>query len=57
MCRVPEMPLHIGTLGILVLAKKRGMIKSVRQSLKKLQEAGFWISDTLMEEICREAGE
>ena len=47
----------IGTLGILVLAKKRGMITSVRQSLKKLQEAGFWISDTLVEEICREAGE
>jgi predicted nucleic acid-binding protein len=47
----------IGTLGIIVLAKKRGIIKSVRQSLKKLQDAGFWISDTLVEEICREAGE
>jgi predicted nucleic acid-binding protein len=47
----------IGTLGIIVLAKRRGIIKSVRQSLKKLQDAGFWISDTLVEGICREAGE
>ena len=47
----------IGTLGIIVLAKRRGIVKSVRQSLKKLQDAGFWISDTLVNEICREAGE
>jgi predicted nucleic acid-binding protein len=47
----------IGTLGIMVLAKKRGNIESVRQSLKKLQDAGFWIADALVEDICRKAGE
>jgi predicted nucleic acid-binding protein len=47
----------IGTLGIIVLAKKKGIINSVRDSLKKLKGAGFWLSDTLVEEICRRAGE
>jgi predicted nucleic acid-binding protein len=47
----------IGTLGIMVLAKKRGNIESVRQSLKKLPDAGFWIADALVEDICRKAGE
>jgi predicted nucleic acid-binding protein len=47
----------IGTLGIIVLAKKKGIINSVRDSLKKLRGAGFWLSDTLVEEICRRAGE
>lgn len=47
----------IGTLGIIILAKKRGIIKSVRESMKKLQDAGFWLSVTLMEEICRRTGE
>lgn len=45
------------TLGIIVLAKRRGIIRSVRESLRKLQDAGLWISDTLVEDICREAGE
>jgi predicted nucleic acid-binding protein len=47
----------IGTLGVIVHAKKRGIIKSVRENLKKLQEAGLWLSDTLLEEICRRVGE
>jgi predicted nucleic acid-binding protein len=47
----------IGTLGIILLAKKKGIINSVRDSLKKLKGAGFWLSDTLVEEICRRAGE
>jgi len=47
----------IGTLGIIVLAKKRGIIQSVRASLRRLHDTGFWLSDTLLEEICRRAGE
>jgi predicted nucleic acid-binding protein len=47
----------IGTLGIILLAKKRGMISSVRETLGKIQNAGLWMSDTLVNEICRKVGE
>ena len=47
----------IGTLGIILLAKKKGLIQSVRASLGKLQNAGFWLSETLVDEICQKAGE
>jgi predicted nucleic acid-binding protein len=48
---------YIGTLGIVVLARKRGMIRSVRETLRKIQNAGLWMSETLVNEICRNAGE
>jgi predicted nucleic acid-binding protein len=48
---------YIGTLGIIVLAKKRGIITSVRESLEKLQKAGLWLSESLVNETCQKAGE
>jgi len=48
---------YIGTIGIIVLAQKKGIIRSVRETLGKLQNAGLWISDTLVNEICRKVGE
>ncbi|MBM4338656.1 MAG: DUF3368 domain-containing protein [Deltaproteobacteria bacterium] len=47
----------IGTIGIIVLSKKRGLIQSVGETLKKLQNAGFWISETFLDEICKKVGE
>jgi len=47
----------IGTLGIVMLARKRGMINSVRETLRKMQNAGLWISETLVNEICSKVGE
>jgi predicted nucleic acid-binding protein len=47
----------IGTLGIVLLGKKGGMISSVREALVKIQNAGLWISVTLLNEICHNAGE
>lgn len=47
----------IGTLGIVMLARKRGMISSVRETLRKMQNAGLWISETLVIEICSKVGE
>ena len=35
----------IGTLGLIVLAKRRGIIQSVAPGLRALKEAGLWISD------------
>ncbi len=47
----------LGTGGILVLAKKRGLIKKVSPELKKLQVAGLWISDEIVELILKQANE
>jgi predicted nucleic acid-binding protein len=47
---------HTGTVGVIVLAKKRGNITSVRDSLMKLQNAGLWLSETFIAEACRQAG-
>ncbi|MGC2236650.1 MAG: DUF3368 domain-containing protein [Pyrinomonadaceae bacterium] len=47
----------LGTGGILILAKKRGLIESVAAELKKLQNAGLWISDEIAQVILRRAGE
>jgi predicted nucleic acid-binding protein len=47
----------IGTLGIIVLAKKRGVIPSIRRNLERLKEAGLWLSDELVDQVCRRSGE
>lgn len=47
-----------GVLGILLLAKKQGMISSLKEEMDKLQkEAHFWISAPLSEKLLRNAGE
>jgi predicted nucleic acid-binding protein len=47
----------IGTGTILILAKERGLIESVEQSLRKLQNAGLWISEPVIQLVKRKAGE
>ncbi len=46
-----------GTLGILLRAKKLGLIENLRKELDKLKETGFRISESLEEEILRAVGE
>ncbi len=46
-----------GTLGVLLRAKKLGLIESLREELDKLKEIGFRISKSLEEEILNVAGE
>jgi predicted nucleic acid-binding protein len=48
---------HTGTLGIIVLAKRRRIIDSIRGHLEKLKEAGLWLSEELIDEVCRRSGE
>ena len=43
---------HIGTVGIILLAKRRGIVSSVKDSLNKLQAAGLWLSDSFIKEVC-----
>jgi hypothetical protein len=48
---------RIGTIGMLVLAKKRGLISDVTSSLDKLQDAGFHMASDLYLAALRLAGE
>ena len=49
--------LHTGTLGVLILAKKQGVIPLLRPYLTKIQLTNFRLSQTLIEEILQQAGE
>ena len=47
----------LGTGGVLVLAKRRGLLPSVAEGLEKLRNAGLWWSDDLVSLLKMEAGE
>lgn len=47
----------IGTLGILVLAKKKGFIKEVSPMLDALKRDGFFVSDDLCDLVLKQASE
>ena len=46
-----------GTGGILLLAKRRGLLESVTDGLVKLRNVGLWLSDDLIQLIKAQAGE
>lgn len=41
----------VGTLGILINGKKSGLIESMVEKMDDLRKIGFWISDSLYQEI------
>ncbi|MBI4754470.1 MAG: DUF3368 domain-containing protein [Betaproteobacteria bacterium] len=47
----------LGTGGVLVLAKRRGVIASVADRLERLRNAGLWLSDDLVTVMKAQAGE
>jgi predicted nucleic acid-binding protein len=47
----------LGTGGLLILAKRRGLIKTVASGLDKLRQSGLWLSDELRNLLLKEAGE
>ncbi|HET9225315.1 MAG TPA: DUF3368 domain-containing protein [Thermoanaerobaculia bacterium] len=47
----------VGTLGLLLAAKLRGEIQSLRAEIDRLRQAGFRVSPALSQAILREAGE
>ena len=46
-----------GTVGILVLAKKEGIIKKLKPILNELRTKGVWISDEVYDEALKLADE
>lgn len=47
----------LGTGGVLVLAKKRGLIPTLSTAIQALRDAGLWLSDDLVVLLKQEAGE
>ncbi len=47
----------VGTAGLLLNAKKQGLIAAVSPLLISLREQGYWLSDALLAEIRRLSGE
>jgi predicted nucleic acid-binding protein len=47
----------LGTGGMIVLAKRRGLIPSVLNPIQALRNAGLWLSDDLVHLLKRQAGE
>jgi predicted nucleic acid-binding protein len=47
----------IGTVGLVILAKRRGVIAEVMPGIQALRNAGLWLSEELIAQIRREAGE
>lgn len=47
----------IGIMGMLLLAKKKGIICEIRSDMERLRKAGYRISDKLFDETLRKAGE
>ncbi len=49
--------LLLGTGGMLILAKRKGLISSVSEALKKVQDKGLWLSEDIIKLLKRKAGE
>jgi predicted nucleic acid-binding protein len=47
----------IGTLGLVLAAKRRGELPTVRPALDALTKAGLYVSRSVLDQILREAGE
>lgn len=48
---------RLGTGGVLVLAKRRGIIPSVTDALASLRASGLWLSDAVVAALKSQAGE
>ena len=53
-----SLQIHItGLVGLLVLAKQRGLVEKVGSLLEELRNAGYWLSDEIVEIARKLAGE
>lgn len=47
----------LGTAGMVVLAKRRGLIPAIHGPIQALRQAGLWLSDDLVQLLKKQAGE
>ncbi len=46
-----------GTMGVVLRAKQRGLLDAVQPVVPALRNAGLWLSDSLVTQVLRQAGE
>jgi uncharacterized protein len=46
-----------GTVGTLVLAKRRDLVPEVRPLLERMRQGGYYLADSLIEAACASVGE
>ena len=46
-----------GTVGLVLRARRTGLIASAREALERLRRSGMYLSDRLCAEVLREVGE
>jgi predicted nucleic acid-binding protein len=49
--------LVLGTAGLLLLAKQLGFVEAVGPLLEEMRRHGYWLSDAVVEQVQRQAGE
>jgi len=47
----------LGTGAVLVLGKQNGLLSSVREPLEIMRARGMWIADSVIDLLCKKAGE
>jgi predicted nucleic acid-binding protein len=47
----------IGTLGLLLKAKKKGLLSSIKPLILNIRDNGIWIKDEIVNGILKDAGE
>ncbi len=47
----------IGTAGLLLLGKQKGMLDSMTLAIQSLKNSGLWLSDDLVKYLIEQAGE
>ena len=53
-----ELKLHVlGTVGLLLLAKRRGLVERMTPLMDEIRRQGYWLSDALVERVRRLAQE
>ena len=46
-----------GTAGVLVRAKRLGLVPAVRPLMAEMKQRGYFLSERLIEKACRQVGE
>ena len=47
----------LGTAGLLLLAKRQGFVENVSALIEEMRRQGYWLSDALVAQVRRLAGE
>jgi predicted nucleic acid-binding protein len=55
-CAELQLPV-LGTAGLILLAKRRGLVAQIKPEFERLHQAGFWIAPVVTKTLLQQAGE